>query len=138
MTQEDKKPFAPRAERFSVRGRIASFGYAFSGLWRVIKTEHNAWLHLFAAMVVILAGWVLDISANDWTWIILAIGWVWTAELLNTAIEKVCNAVSPEYNPLIGAAKDIAAGAVLISAIGAALIGAIRFWPYLAGTGGSL
>lgn len=118
--------------RFTPRARLASFGYAFSGLNRVVRTEHNAWLHLAAALVVVGAGIALKVSLNDWTWLVIAIGWVWTAEILNTAVEQVCDAVSPEFNPMIGAAKDIAAGAVLVSAIGAMLIGALRFAPYLA------
>lgn len=117
--------------RFTPRARLASFSYAFSGLKRVIKTEHNAWLHLAATVLVIGAGAAFKISLNDWTWLVIAIGWVWTAEIVNTAIEQVCDAVSLECNTMIGAAKDIAAGAVLVSAIGATIIGVLRLGPYL-------
>lgn len=132
MTEPEHKPLPTTKDRFTSKGRIASFGHAFSGLAQAMKTEKNARIHVFAALLVITAGIALRISANDWTWLVLAIGWVWSTELLNTAIEQVCDAVSPEFNPTIGAAKDIAAGAVLVSAIGAMLIGALRFAPYLA------
>lgn len=131
MTKQKQK-FRPKHKgRFTLKGRIASFGYALSGLAQILKTEHNAWIHLCAAVLVVTVGAVLKISLNDWTWLVIAIGWVWTAELINTAIERVCDALSPDFNPMIGAAKDITAGAVLVSAIGAVLIGALRLAPYI-------
>jgi diacylglycerol kinase (ATP) len=68
---------------------------------------------------------------SDWCWIILAISLVWTAEALNTAFEFLADAASPEFHPLVRNAKDVAAGAVLITAIGAVIIGCIVFWPYV-------
>ena len=77
------------------------------------------------------AGWWLSISATDWRWLIVAIVLVWVAETMNTAFEYVCDVVSPEFHLSVARAKDIAAGAVLICAGGAALIGVVTFWPYI-------
>ncbi len=117
--------------RFSLRQRLASFRFAFAGLRRLLATEHNARIHLAAATLAAGFGVALGIDAEDWRWIIAAILWVWVAEALNTALEHLCDAVSPEPHPAIGAAKDVAAGAVLLGAVGAAIIGAITFASYL-------
>ncbi len=74
---------------------------------------------------------LLVISASDWRWIVLAIGLVWVAEALNTAVEQLGDAISLERDPRIGFAKDVAAGAVLVAALVAALIGALTLIPYL-------
>lgn len=118
---------------FSVAARLKSFGYAFHGLAFMLRTQHNAWLHLAASLVVIAAGFVLKITAGDWRWLVVAIGLVWMAETFNTAVEYVCDTVSPGYSETVKRAKDIAAGAVLICAVAAAVIGAITLWPYLFG-----
>ena len=76
-------------------------------------------------------GVLLKVSPGDWRWLIAAILMVWSAEAFNTSVEYVCDIYSPGYSVVVKHAKDIAAGAVLLSAIGAALIGAITFWPYL-------
>lgn len=126
---------APAAEpprRFAVRARLKSFVFAGAGLRHMLRHEHNAWIHLAAACAVIAAGAALRISLADWRWIALAVLWVWAAEALNTAVESVCNLVSPGRSEHVRVAKDVAAGAVLLSAIGAAVIGALTFWPYLA------
>lgn len=119
------------APRFSIAGRLRSFGYAFAGIGFMLRTQHNAWLHLFATVVVVGAAAFLRVRPDDWRWLIAAILLVWSAEAFNTAVEYVCDMVSPGYNIIIKHAKDVAAGAVLISACGAALIGLITFWPYL-------
>jgi diacylglycerol kinase (ATP) len=79
---------------------------------------------------VISAGLWLNISGNDWRWIILAVGLVWVAEIVNTAFEHLCDVVQPEFHVSVKAAKDVAAGAVLVAAIVAALIGLMVFLPY--------
>jgi diacylglycerol kinase len=117
--------------RFRLADRARSFGYAFAGLGFLIRNEHNAWLHMAASVAIVAAGAMLRLNLADWRWIIVAITWVWTAEALNTAIEQLCNLVSPDPHPLIKSAKDVAAAAVLVSAAGAALIGATVFLPYL-------
>jgi len=117
--------------RFNLADRARSFAYAFAGLGFLIRNEHNAWLHMAASLTTVTAGALLRLHLADWRWIIIAIGWVWMAEALNTAIEQVCNLVSPDPHPLIKSAKDVAAAGVLVSAVGAALIGATIFLPYL-------
>jgi diacylglycerol kinase (ATP) len=97
----------------------------------MLRCQHNAWIHAGATVVVIAAALLLRLSAGDWCWIILALSIVWTAEALNTAFEFLADAASPAFHPLVRDAKDVAAGAVLITAIAAAIIGAIVFWPYL-------
>lgn len=116
--------------RFSIAARLKSFAHAFAGFAFMLRTQHNAWLHLVATIGVIAAGLALQVSANDWRWLIAAIALVWLAEAINTAFEHLCDVVSPEFHPSVRRAKDIAAAAVLVSAIAAALIGAITFMPY--------
>jgi diacylglycerol kinase (ATP) len=120
------------ASRFSLSARIKSFGYAFAGLGFMLRTQHNAWVHLAATVLVVVLSIALRISAADWRWIILAIFVVWGAEAFNTAVEYVCDMVSPERNVVVKHAKDIAAGSVLLSAVSAGCIGLLTFWPYLA------
>ena len=93
--------------------------------------QHNAWIHAGATIIVITAALIFRVSASDWCWIILAISIVWTAEALNTAFEFLADAASPAFHPLVRDAKDVAAGAVLITAIAAAIIGVVIFWPYV-------
>jgi diacylglycerol kinase len=97
----------------------------------MIRCQHNAWIHAAATLVVLTAAFLLRVSSGDWCWIILAISIVWTAEALNTAFEFLADATSPEFHPLVRDAKNVAAGAVLLTAIAAAVIGAIIFWPYV-------
>lgn len=98
----------------------------------MIRCQHNAWIHAAATLVVLTAAYLFRVSTADWCWIILAISIVWTAEALNTAFEFLADAASPEFHPLVRDAKDVAAGAVLLTGVAAAVIGAIVFWPYLA------
>ncbi len=116
---------------FSVLTRLKSFRYAFAGLWLMLRTQHNAWMHLVATILVCGAGFALKISTADWRWLIAAIGLVWVAEALNTAFEHLCDVVSPDFHHAVQKSKDIAAGAVLLCAIAAAAIGLMTFWPYL-------
>lgn len=95
------------------------------------KTERNAKIHLVITVSVVIAGFVFGITRIEWLIILLCIGIVLVAEALNTAIEKLGNAISSDKNRLIKSAKDIAAGAVLLAAITAAIIGGLIFLPYL-------
>ena len=97
----------------------------------MIRCQHNAWIHTAATVLVAGAGLFFRASPADWCWIILAISIVWTAEALNTAFEFLADAASPEFHPLVRDAKDVAAGAVLITAVAAVIIGTIIFWPYV-------
>jgi diacylglycerol kinase (ATP) len=126
VSDQPRKPAS-----FSPAARLRSFVYAFSGIGFMLRTQHNAWLHLVATVLVLIVSALLRLSSADWRWIVVAIFLVWSAEAFNTAVEYVCDMVSPEYNPVVKHAKDIAAGAVLLSAVSAAFIGALTFWPYL-------
>jgi diacylglycerol kinase (ATP) len=116
---------------FEFTGRIRSFKFAFRGVWTMLRSQHNAWVHAAATLAVCGAGFSLGISRADWCWIVLAIMAVWTAEALNTAFEFLADAASPEFHPLVKEAKDVAAGAVLVSAIGSVIIGLLVLGPRL-------
>lgn len=116
---------------FTFTGRIRSFKYAISGIIIMLRSQHNAWLHAVATLIVCAAGFWLGFTRAEWCWIVLAIIAVWTAEALNTAFEFLADVTSPDFHPVVKKAKDVAAGAVLISAIGSAVIGAVVVAPYL-------
>jgi diacylglycerol kinase (ATP) len=116
---------------FEFRGRLRSFTFAFAGIWTMLKTQHNAWVHAVATLVVIAGGVFFSLSAPEWCWVTLAIMSVWSAEALNTAFEFLADVVSPEFHPLVKHSKDVAAGAVLISAIGSCIIGILIFGPHI-------
>lgn len=117
--------------KYDAKKQIKSFGYAFQGIRSCIGKEQNLSFHLIATAVVITAGFCFGISRQEWIILILCITAVISAELFNTALEKLVDLVSPHYHPLAGQAKDIAAGAVLVCALGAALAGCLIFYPYL-------
>jgi diacylglycerol kinase (ATP) len=119
------------SKRFSVLARLNSFRFAFAGIAHMLRTQHNAWLHLIATVIVVAAGLVLNVSNEDWRWLVAAIVLVWTAETVNTAFEHLCDVVSPEFHASVQKSKDIAAGAVLICVIGAVIMGLQVFVPYL-------
>lgn len=115
----------------SLKGLMISFGVAARGLWIMLSSQRHAWIHLTATVAVCIAGAVYGVTKIEWCWLIIAIVSVWTAETLNTAFEFLCDVASPEFHPLVENAKDVSAGAVLICAVGAAIIGLIIFLPYL-------
>jgi diacylglycerol kinase (ATP) len=117
---------------FQFSGRVRSFRHAIAGLLEMIRCQHNAWIHAAATVEVLAAAFALHVSAGDWCWIVLAISMVWTAEALNTAFEFLADAAAPQFHEGIRDAKDIAASAVLVTAVAAAVIGALIFWPYVA------
>jgi diacylglycerol kinase len=106
-----------------------SFSYALRGIGTVFKEEFNARVHLLAAMVVIVLGFVLKVSAWEWIILILVMGGVFTMELINTSIEKLADLYSTEFNPKIKKIKDLSAGAVLVASITALLMGFIIILP---------
>ncbi|MCX5786221.1 MAG: diacylglycerol kinase family protein [Elusimicrobia bacterium] len=116
--------------QFGVAGRVRSVFHAVNGLSLMLKSQHNARIHAFFTIAVIVSGFCFHLGNCEWCVIILAIAAVWAAEAFNTAIESLVNLASPEFHPLAGRAKDIAAGAVLISAIGSAAAGLVIFGPY--------
>lgn len=108
-----------------------SFYFAARGVCRLVRTEQNAQVHAVATVVVVTAGLWLGLSSEEWSIISLAIAMVWAAEGLNSAIETLADEVTLEQRPLIERAKDLAAGAVLLAAMGAAAAGAFIFLPKL-------
>ena len=123
---------------FELTRRIRSFRFAIRGICRLVSSQHNAWIHAAATLLVVVAGAVLQVSTTDWCWIIVATTMVWTAEALNTSLEFLSDAACPDIHPLVRDAKDVSAGAVLISAMGATMIGTIVFWPYVVNLRSSL
>lgn len=113
------------------RSRALSFRYAFSGWWFVIRTQRNAWIHALVSVAVVIVSFWLDISAQDWATIVVAIAMVWTAEFINTALEAVVDLASPQKHHLARVGKDVGAAAVLIAAVSAALIGILILGPPL-------
>ena len=131
MASPETQP--PRRPPGLLRRRAASFGYATRGVWAALRTEVHLWFHAVATVVVLGLGLYVGLARWEWVAVALAVGAVWCAELVNTAIEAVVNLVSPEYHPLAGRAKDVAAGAVLVMALAALVVGVLVFGPYLRG-----
>jgi len=109
--------------------RLKSFGYAGAGLKKMLQTQPNAKLHLFATITVVIAGIYFALTPSEWLWIALAVTLVWALELVNSAIEHVCDLLSPEHSDSVKHAKDLAAGAVLVGAIFALVVAAVLFGP---------
>jgi len=111
--------------------RLRSFGFALAGLVYAVKTEGNVRVHLVASIIVVALGFGLGVSRLEWAALVSAIGLVWLAELLNTALEILCDFVEPARADAIKRAKDVAAAGVLAAALAAASIGGLVFWPYI-------
>ena len=115
-----------------LESRARSFHHAFSGLWFVIRTQRNAWIHTIASVVVLILAFWLDLPRRDWAIIIMAIAMVWIAEFINTALEAVVDLASKqEQHEMAKVGKDVGAAAVLIAAGSAALIGLLILGPPL-------
>ena len=106
-------------------------GWAFRGLFDFLREPQNAFVHIPAALLVFLVAFLLRINATEWCLIIIAVAMVLVAEGLNSALESLADAVHPMEHPLVGRAKDVAAGAVLMASFAAAAIGLIVFGPKL-------
>ena len=117
--------------REELRGRALSFRYAFEGWWYALRTQRNTWIHAAVSVVVIALAFWLGISRLEWSVLILTTLLVWMAEFANTALEAVVDLVSPDYHPLAKAAKDVAAAAVLVGALGAVVVGLLILGPPL-------
>src|SRR5512140_1420955 len=111
--------------------RSRSFRYAISGWWFVIKTQKNAWIHALSTVLVLLLALWLAIPERDLALIILTIGFVWTAEFINTALEAVVDLSTPAHHPLAKVGKDVGAAAVLIAALVSVIIGLLLLGPPL-------
>ncbi len=116
---------------FSLRQRLKSFLYAGRGIVSFFASEHNAIIHLLATVCVVFMGFWLSISAIQWALVVLAIAMVFSAEIFNTAIEKLADEQTREYSTRIKIIKDLSAAAVLITAVGAAIVGLLVFLPPL-------
>lgn len=114
---------------FSWRARRKSFFYAGAGIYHMFRTEHNAWIHLVTTVVVTVASVYFNVSRIEMALLFFAIALVWVAEMLNTCLEKTLDFITQKRCEEIKRIKDIAAGAVLIAALCALLIGAIVFIP---------
>lgn len=114
-----------------ILSRIRSFKFAFEGLKFVLRTQKNAWIHAVATLCVFLLATWLALPLRDWAVLILTIGSVWTAELINTALEALVDLSTPGHHPLAKIGKDVGAAAVLIAAGSAVLIGLLIMGPPL-------
>ena len=110
---------------------IKSFGYAFTGIYDLLRSEPNSRIHLLATFCAIITGILLRISRAEWCIILIVIALVWAAEAFNTAIEKLTDQLFPEFHEKARFAKDVSAGAVLVCAIAALICGLIIFIPKL-------
>lgn len=117
--------------RSFLRREHSAFGHAWHGVRSALRQEAHLRFHAVATFIVLILGAVLPLTRTDWALLVLAIGAVWTAELLNTAVERLTDLVSPEPHPLAGQAKDVAAAAVLATAVAAAVVGALVLGPPL-------
>ena len=114
-----------------MRKHLASYGHALRGIRFAFRSERNMIIHMLGAIGVLILNFSFEVTQTEWLITILLIGVVWGAEIFNTAIEKLADQVSREQHPLIGQAKDLAAGAVLVICIAAAVCGIIIYRPYL-------
>ena len=128
MSQPTMSPQPPQSEWTKF---IAGFGYAFSGLGYALRTQRNARVHVVIALLAIVLGIMLRISPLEFALVFVAITGVFIAEMFNTVMEMCVDLSSPEYHPLAKIAKDVAAGAVLLNAILAIIIGLFVFGPHL-------
>ncbi|HFA49070.1 MAG TPA: diacylglycerol kinase family protein [Bacteroidetes bacterium] len=112
-----------------VKRLLNSFGFALAGIRRLFATQPNARVHLVVTVLVLAGGFYFKISTAEWCLSVVAIAAVLAAEAFNTALEDLTDLVSPDHHPLAGHAKDMAAGAVLLTAAGAAIVGLLIFLP---------
>lgn len=120
-----------------LKDRLRSIRIALDGIKQVLLTQQNARIHLVVSLVVFLAAGLLDLSGHEWSLLVLVVGFVWAAEIFNTAIEDLVDLVSSEQNPSAKRIKDIGAGAVLISVLVAVWVGLVifgsRLWSWITG-----
>ncbi|HMJ69004.1 MAG TPA: diacylglycerol kinase family protein [Cyclobacteriaceae bacterium] len=114
-----------------IRKHLASYRYAVRGIWLAFRHESNMVFHFIAAMAVVVTNYLLGVSRIEWVITVMLIGVVWMAEIFNTAIEKLADRVTRDNDPMIGQAKDLAAGAVLIICLIAVACAMIIYLPYL-------
>ncbi len=111
--------------------RIQSFQYAFQGIWHTLKTQRNAQIHASIAIVILIFGLLLKLTLTEWAILTLTMGFVIATEMINTAVESAMDLITIEFNPHVKVVKDVAAGAVLVSAITAVVVGLLILGPPL-------
>ena len=111
--------------------RLESFRCAFSGIWYTIRTQRNAQIHVLVAIIIIVLGLILDLNLTEWGMLALTAGFVISTEMLNTVAEAAMDYATTEFNPQVKIIKDVAAGAVLVSAITAVIVGLLILGPPL-------
>lgn len=114
-----------------LKKRVRSFGFAITGIITFIRSEPHALLHFIATIIAVGAGFYYHINTMQWIAILTVITIVWITEMLNTVLEKVMDHISPDYHPRVKWIKDVAAGAVLLAALLALIVGAIIFIPII-------
>jgi len=114
-----------------IKKRINAFRFAFNGIWQSFKSEAHLKILALAALLVIALAFYFHVSWAEWIILLMCCGFVISLELVNSAIEKLCNVFTTEHNPKIKYVKDVMAGAVLVASIMAFIIGIIIFYPYL-------
>ena len=124
-------PMNKYSNKFSLKSRLQSFRFAFKGLESLLKFEHNSRIHLFATAAIIILGIIMKIKFVEWSLLIIVIGIVFITELLNSSLESLGDKINPEFDEMIGRAKNYSAAAVLIAAIVAIAVGVIIFSPKL-------
>ena len=112
-----------------MRKFLKSFGFAFEGILHGLRTERHIKFHFYAAVFVILAGFLTGLTGTEWFIVLILIGGMLALELINSAVERIVDLITSEQHPLAKQAKDLAAGAVLIYAIVSAIIGLLIFIP---------
>jgi len=122
------------AQSLDVPRWFRSGGYALAGVWFMLRSQSTLWFHILVLAAFCAAGAWLKISPSDWRWLAAGVFAVLAAEALNTAVEQICDLVSPGPNEHVRRAKDVAAGAVLLTAFGAWAAAGLTLWPYLAGS----
>ncbi len=132
-TKVMEKKHISEARRFSIIARARSFRYALRGLRIILKTQHNFWIQILAATAVVILGLKYHISATEWCLLVISMIAVLVTEAINTAFEIDIDLTSPEFHPYARDTKDVAAGAVLLTVIGALIVGLIIFVPKIFG-----
>jgi diacylglycerol kinase len=114
-----------------IKKHVDSYKYAIRGIWLAFRFERNMIYHLVAAFAVVIVNVILEISHTEWLITLMLIGMVWSAEIFNTAIEKLADRVTQERDPIIGQVKDLASGGVLIIGVAAVVCGLIIYYPHI-------
>lgn len=116
-------------EKKSLKYQISSFRWAINGLSEFFRTEFKAWIHCIATTLAVITGFILKVSLTEWCLVCIAIVLVFITEIFNTAMETIVDTVPDKFDNKRRIIKDMCAGAVLISSIGALLIGILVFLP---------